>query len=222
MSLTSNVIYIGVPARVDLQVADLPTCLSSVLDVYNVVLHGQGELGLLVIPPSGEIDLRSSLQAEFTVNRENCVTYSIDGPRKAVGVFQLLQVSLNTFCEPRELSAGMDHLHNTIRSSEAQIQPFYRPFSSNALELESVCSEVGQLEAYREEVSRQISFSQAAFIATGFERDETWTLVDVEAQKCQDFKEISAKVCPHLDDHFSLFRSRHKMFCYDGDRALCD
>lgn len=107
------------------------------------------------------------------------------------GVFKLPLHSLNTLGEQQELSAGVDHLHSTIRSFEAQIQSFQRHVSSHPADLGPVQSKLGGLEASLEVFNHQLSIFWA-FIAVQSARDEIRRLVG--AQKRQVFKDILGPV----------------------------
>lgn len=91
-------------------------------DVYIVDLDAYGERDLSDVWPSGEIDVCSSLWELSTEIRDKCVEDSVQAPTTAGGVFKLPRRGLNTLSEHRKLLAGMDWLHGTIWSSEAQIQ----------------------------------------------------------------------------------------------------
>lgn len=127
---------------------------------------------------------------------------------------------MNTLGEQRDLLACVDWMHSSIWSSEAQIQGLQSHISLRAAELEAWQSEVGRLEASAQVVNRQLSASQVAFITGESERDQSWALVDAEAQKIQDLKRTLAEVLRRLNDHLSIFHSSHNRFCCDVNRAL--
>lgn len=65
-------------------VLDLPSTLPTVFHAHDMNLHADGDLDLSDIPPSGEIDVSSSLQAEFTVIHSESVEYLAEALTTAV------------------------------------------------------------------------------------------------------------------------------------------
>lgn len=81
-------------------------------------LETESEWDLTDIPPSGEIDVCSRLQAKFTVIRDNCNEYLVETPAPVGGVFQMALSDLNALGEQRELLEGVEWLYSSIQLSE--------------------------------------------------------------------------------------------------------
>lgn len=84
---------------VNKDVADPSPILVGVIDAYDIDVHANDELDLSDIPPSGEIDVSSSLQTDFRVAGVQCEEYSIDAPSTVADVFRRAMRRLNTLFE---------------------------------------------------------------------------------------------------------------------------
>lgn len=87
-SLAGAFAFMSTPSRADTEVAYRPPVWSGVLDVCKVVLNAVGKWDLSDIPLFAEIDVRSSLQADFNVNRDKCPEYLVEAPTTAASVFK--------------------------------------------------------------------------------------------------------------------------------------
>lgn len=88
-SLASTVALKCAHSRADIEVSDPPYVLYNVPVVNEVELDAEGEWELLNIPPPGEIDVPSSLPADFSIIRDKGVECSIEAPTTAAGMFKL-------------------------------------------------------------------------------------------------------------------------------------
>lgn len=88
------------------------------------------------IPCFAQIDVYSSLQADFTVTCDTCVEHSAELPTAPANVFKLALRGLNTLGEQRELLAGVDLLCSSILLSEVHMQSLERQLSAHPAELE--------------------------------------------------------------------------------------
>lgn len=194
-SLARPVAYMHLLPQADPEAVDPRPVLSIGLDVYDVDLDVEGEWYLSDIKPSGETDVCSSLQSDFPVIRNKCVEYSVEEPMTADGVFKLPIRGLYTFEKRRDLSAGVDQVHCTIRSLKAQIQSLQCQVSSPRAELESVQSKVGCLGGSLDGVDRQLSVSRAAFIWAEFMRDKSQALLTLKRKSVKIWWRYCWKFC---------------------------
>lgn len=112
--------------RSDSEAFDIPSTSLAVVDACDVDVDAEGDWYLSDVPSCDEIDIRSSLTADFSVTYDNCIEHSVEALTMAAGVFKLALRALNAIGERQELSASVDRRRRAIRSSEAQVQPLQR------------------------------------------------------------------------------------------------
>lgn len=112
-SLSNAVAYFCPRSQEDPKVGGSPIVSPSKSHEYDFDVDAEGKWDLSDIPPSQEIDVCSSLRADFTVLRGNVIKYSVGAPTTAAAVFKLVLHSLNTLGEQWELLASVERFYST-------------------------------------------------------------------------------------------------------------
>lgn len=113
--MVDAVAHILLYQRTDPEVLDISSTSPAGVNAYDVYLDAEGDWDLLDVLPSGEIDIHSSLLAEFTALRDKCVEHSVEASKTAANVLKLALRDLSTIKGQRELLARVNRLHNAIR-----------------------------------------------------------------------------------------------------------
>lgn len=100
------------------------------------------------------------------------------------------------------------------------MQSLHRQVSSRLVELELVQFKADWFEALSEEDNRQLCVYQAAVISKESTRDEIRALVEDEAHKRQDLRDILSGVRRRHHHESSLSRSSQEIFRYDVDQVV--
>lgn len=108
--------------RINIEVSDTPSILMAVTDAYDVDVDADGDWKLSDVPPSGEINIRSSLHVDSTVIRDKCVRYLVEAPRPSTGVSKLGLRELITLSDEGKILASVTRFYGTNWSSKAQVQ----------------------------------------------------------------------------------------------------
>lgn len=187
------------PSQVDPKVIDAPSVSQNVPDVYNLDLDAEEGWNLSETVPSGKIDVHSRLQANFNEIGDKYVKYTGEA-LTAARVFELALHGVSTLDDHLVLLARVKRWHNTIRSSQAQIQSLQHRVAWPLAKLESMRSKVGQLKECFKAVIRGLSIFKCLLSQWESERDQSQTLVHAGALRRRHLEEILTEVQYGLDD----------------------
>lgn len=176
---------------------------------------------MLYILPSGEIDVRSSLGADFTVIRDMFVEYLVEAASTASGVFRLPLRALIALGEQRELLAGVYPLHSSIR----QPRGIFSRLSINCGCILRICSHCNLRTVGPWRLSRWLAVNYPHLTRWLHCRGKAWPEPLCNWRRrggSQDLEALLAELQRLLYGHSSLLSASHDIFRYKINQALHD